>query len=69
MALVRVHPEADAGQHQLQDQGNISSSGERIYHLPGQRFYNVTKIDTSKGERWFCTETQARNAGWRKSKV
>lgn len=49
--------------------GNISSSGERIYHLPGQRFYNVTKIDTSKGERWFCTETQARNAGWRKSKV
>lgn len=49
--------------------GNISSSGERIYHLPGQRFYNVTKIDTSRGERWFCTETQARNAGWRKSKV
>lgn len=29
----------------------------------------MTKIDTSKGERWFCTETQARNAGWRKSKV
>ena len=49
--------------------GNNSSGGERIYHLPGQRFYNVTKIDTSKGERWFCTETQARNAGWRKSKV
>ncbi len=48
--------------------GNISSSG-RIYHLPGQRLYSVTKIDTSKGERWFCSETQARNAGWRKSKV
>lgn len=48
--------------------GNISSNG-RIYHVPGQRYYSVTKIDTSKGERWFCTETQARNAGWRKSKV
>lgn len=49
--------------------GNISSTREKIYHVPGQRFYTVTKIDTSKGERWFCTEKQARNAGWRKSKV
>ena len=48
--------------------GNISSGG-KIYHLPGQRHYSVTKIDTSKGERWFCTEAQARNAGWRKAKV
>jgi micrococcal nuclease len=49
--------------------GNISSSGEKIYHLPGQRYYDKTAIDTSKGERWFCTETEAINAGWRKSKV
>lgn len=49
--------------------GNISSSREKIYHVPGGRYYTVTKIDLSKGERWFCTETQARNAGWRKSKV
>jgi micrococcal nuclease len=49
--------------------GNISSSGERIYHLPGQRYYSITVIDTSAGERWFCTETQAVNAGWRKSKI
>lgn len=48
--------------------GNISSGG-KIYHLPGQRLYSVTKIDAKKGERWFCTEKQARNAGWRKSKV
>ena len=27
------------------------------------------KIDTIYGERWFCTETEAQNAGWRKSKV
>lgn len=49
--------------------GNISSSGERIYHVPGGRYYSVTKIDLTKGERWFCTETSARNAGWRRSKV
>lgn len=48
--------------------GNISSSGEKIYHMPGQQFYDKTVIDTSKGERWFCTEQEVVNAGWRKSK-
>ena len=47
--------------------GNISDKGEKIYHVPGQQFYAVTKIDVSKGERWFCTEAQAVSAGWRKS--
>jgi micrococcal nuclease len=47
--------------------GNISSEGERIYHVPGGQFYAVTKISTAKGERWFCTEAQARAAGWRAS--
>lgn len=45
--------------------GNISSKGERIYHLPGQEHYGRTKISTSKGERWFCSEAEARSAGWR----
>lgn len=49
--------------------GNISSKGEKIYHMPGQKYYDATKIDTSKGERYFCTEQEAVNAGWRKSKV
>ncbi len=47
--------------------GNISSSGNRIFHVPGGRFYGRTKINTSKGERWFCSEMEARDAGWRKS--
>lgn len=50
-----------------QIKGNISSKGERIYHLPGGRYYGVTKIDESKGERWFCTEPEAQEAGWRPS--
>ena len=49
--------------------GNISSKGEKIYHMPGQRYYNATIIEPSKGERWFCTEAEALANGWRKSKV
>lgn len=47
--------------------GNISHKGERIYHVPGQKFYGKTKISEGKGERWFCSEGQARAAGWRKA--
>jgi hypothetical protein len=49
--------------------GNISDNGERIYHLPGQRYYDKTLIHQNKGERWFCTEQEAVRAGWRKAKV
>lgn len=44
--------------------GNISRSG-RIYHLPGSRDYDRTRINTKKGERWFCSEAEALAAGWR----
>ncbi|MEO0672498.1 MAG: thermonuclease family protein [Pseudomonadota bacterium] len=44
--------------------GNISRRG-RIYHLPGSRHYSRTRITPRKGERWFCSEAQARGAGWR----
>ena len=46
--------------------GNISDRG-RIYHLPGMRSYGPTRISPSKGERWFCTEGEARAAGWRRA--
>lgn len=50
--------------------GNISiDTGERIYHVPGQKYYSKTKISSQYGERWFCSEQEARTAGWRKSKV
>lgn len=45
--------------------GNIGSTGERIYHLPGGRWYERTGISKLKGERWFCSEEEARAAGWR----
>ena len=46
--------------------GNISRNG-RIYHVPGGRYYDRTGIDESTGERWFCSEAEARAAGWRRS--
>lgn len=62
--------QASAQSDQCRIKGNISvTSGERIYHVPGQRYYNDTVIETHKGERWFCSEQEARAAGWRKSKV
>jgi endonuclease YncB( thermonuclease family) len=46
--------------------GNISrSSDDRIYHVPGSRSYNDTVIDEPAGERWFCSEQEAVDAGWR----
>ena len=48
--------------------GNISSGGEKIYHVKSGQDYGRTKISLEKGERWFCTEKKAREHGWRKSK-
>ena len=48
--------------------GNISKKGARIYHVPGQKFYAATRISTRAGERWFCSESDARAAGWRRAK-
>jgi hypothetical protein len=50
--------------------GNISiNTGERIYHVPGQKHYAETRISPQHGERWFCSESEARSAGWRRSRV
>ena len=50
--------------------GNISmNSGERIYHVPGQRYYVDTVIRPEYGERYFCSEREAQAAGWRRSGI
>ena len=43
--------------------GNINSKGEKIYHVPGGTYY-----DRTIPEEWFCTEEEARKAGYRPSK-
>jgi len=44
--------------------GNVNAAGVRIYHRPGQRDYARTVIN-GPVERMFCTEAEARAAGWR----
>jgi endonuclease YncB( thermonuclease family) len=48
--------------------GNITRKGKRIYHIPGGQHYDGARIDTPLGEHWFCSEEEAREAGWKKSK-
>lgn len=56
------------GEGSCKIKGNISNKGDRIYHVPGQEHYDRTRISESKGERWFCSEAEARAAGWRRSR-
>lgn len=43
--------------------GNEGRNG-KIYHMPGQKYYNKTNPEVT-----FCSEIEAQNAGFRKSKV
>lgn len=60
-------PSPEPDQTECNIKGNIASDGEKIYHYPGCASYSRTKIDESKGERWFCTSEEARAAGWREA--
>jgi endonuclease YncB( thermonuclease family) len=62
--LARSTTPAREGSGQCDIKGNISDNG-RIYHVPGSPSYAATRIDESRGERWFCSEEEARAAGWR----
>ena len=63
---VRIREAKKVGCH---IKGNISSNGEKIYHLPNSKNYLKTKISPSKGERWFCSEKEAQTLGWRAPKI
>ena len=54
--------------HGCDIKGNVSSAGAQIYHMPGQQHYAKTRISASKGERWFCSEAEALQAGWRRAR-
>ena len=51
----------------VESRANVSRRGTRIYHVPGGASYAKTRIDEAKGERWFCSEAEARAAGWRRA--
>jgi hypothetical protein len=37
--------------------------------MPWSPWYGKVRIEAAKGERWFCTEAEAREAGWRPAMV
>lgn len=49
--------------------GNIDkTTGKKMYHFPGCREYVTTVIELDLGEAWFCSEKEAVEAGYVKSK-
>jgi endonuclease YncB( thermonuclease family) len=64
---VARHDEAGARPDGCVIKGNINQQGKKIYHVPGGRWYEQTRIDESRGQRWFCSEAEARAAGWRRA--
>lgn len=37
-----------------------------VYHFPSCDNYTITKLELFKGDRWFCTESEAKKAGFTK---
>jgi hypothetical protein len=67
-AETRLNRPFGSAEYTCNIKGNVSlNTGKRIYHVPGQEHYSETIITPSKGERWFCSEDEARAAGWRKA--
>lgn len=61
---VRVQQPADRKFSGCVIKGNRNRKGQWIYHLPGMPYYDVTRP-----EEIFCTEAQARAAGYRRAIV
>ena len=45
--------------------GHVNERGECIYHLPGSRSYPATVITPGRGEKYYCSITEAVAAGCR----
>ena len=47
--------------------GNVNQKGERIYHMPWHQAYGKVHMEGDPAKRWFCDETAAIAAGWRRA--
>jgi len=47
--------------------GNVNRNSERIYHVPGQKYYAKVDMSKNNGTRWFCTPDEAEAAGYRRA--
>jgi endonuclease YncB( thermonuclease family) len=49
--------------------GNVNANG-RVYHMPWNTWYDKVRMEPGRdglvgGKRWFCSELEAQEAGWR----
>lgn len=45
--------------------GNVRKVGNRrVYHMPDSRNYEKMRMNPKRGDRWFCSEQEARDAGF-----
>lgn len=49
--------------------GNITTNNVPTYHFPGCNSYNTTIVQLHHGDKWFCTEEEAANAGFVKAET
>lgn len=62
-----VESEATYGGYYIK--GNVNAYGKKIYHMPGQMYYDIVRVSVQHGGRNFRTEEEAVRAGFRKSKI
>ena len=44
--------------------GALGRAGETVYYVPTDQNYDQVAIDPARGERMFCSDEEARAAGW-----
>lgn len=47
--------------------GDLDMDGGKFYYTPDDTIYDLTVIDETHGERWFCSAEEAEAAGWSKA--
>lgn len=60
-----VSPTAAPAKPGCSIKGNINRRGVKIYHVPGDPDYDKTQVNEARDERWFCSDEEAKAAGWR----
>lgn len=46
--------------------GNVTNNG-KLYHTVGQPTYRQTDVNPENGDQWFCSEADAKAAGFKKA--
>lgn len=58
------HIESDDWARKCNVKGSVTLGGQQVYYVPTDDIYQDLTIDPAKGERLFCSDEEARAAGW-----